>query len=35
MRCKACLKTVRHPTKRTKVLQVCGCCQKMSLEDLR
>ena len=35
MRCKTCLKTVRHPTKKTRVLQVCGYCRKMSLEGLR
>jgi len=28
MRCKVCLKIVRHPAKKTKVLQVCGHCQK-------
>jgi hypothetical protein len=28
MRCKVCLKIVRHPAKKTKVLQVCGYCQK-------
>jgi len=35
MRCKACLKIVRHPTKKTRVLQVCGYCQKMSLAGIK
>jgi len=35
MRCKTCLRTVRHPTKKTKVLQVCGYCRKMSLVSIK
>ena len=32
MRCKVCLKIVRHPARKTKVLQVCGYCQKNASE---
>ena len=35
MRCRACLRVVRHPTKKTRVLQVCGNCQKMSLVGMK
>ena len=28
MRCKFCSKIVRHPTNKTKTLQICGSCQK-------
>ena len=28
MRCKNCLRVVRHPAKKTKMLRICGYCQK-------
>ena len=29
MRCKECLNIVKHPTKKTKMLQICGKCRDL------
>ena len=28
MRCKQCLRVVRHPVTKSKILQICGLCRK-------
>jgi len=33
MRCKQCLKVVRHPSKNSKINQICGLCRKLFLGD--
>lgn len=29
MRCKQCFKVVRHPSKNSKIKQICGLCRKL------